>query len=165
MRRLMVLLAAGALAVAGCGDDGSATVDGSTAGEATTGETTAGDGAAGTTSVPTRTDAIRLVPNAATLSGREYLSTAVRGRRLVAGSQISLQFDDDSLAINADCNNILGGYAIAGERLRWATDPISTMIGCRADLQQQDTWLTDFFRRRRRKRAAARGPIDAPARP
>ncbi|MDO8185680.1 META domain-containing protein [Conexibacter sp. JD483] len=127
-RTLIALVAAAllALAAAGCGSDDD------------TPRTTSPTGTSGSE---------RSEVSAADLAGKKFVSTDIAGpRTLVDGSQVALQFDDDSLAANAGCNNMLGGYEIVDARLRWATDPISTAIGCRPDLMRQDDWLAGFFR-------------------
>jgi heat shock protein HslJ len=116
--QLLVLAVAGLLAVGGCGSDD----DGATA--------TAGAGT---------------VPTVADLDGRSFLSTAVRGRELVGGTQVTIRFEDGTLGVSAGCNSLGGAYAIEDGTLRWASAPAMTMIGCEDALQRQDDWLLAFL--------------------
>lgn len=115
---LLALTLAGLLAVAGCGsdDDGAATT-----------------GSSGT------------VPAAAQLDGRSFVSTAVRGRQLVPGTEVTIRFEDGTLGVTAGCNSLGGTYAIADGTLRWTAAPAMTMIGCEPALQRQDDWLAAFL--------------------
>ena len=79
---------------------------------------------------------------AASLDGRTFVSTSVRGHELVPGTQISLSFEDGTLGAQAGCNSMGGTYALEGGRLRWNASPAMTMIGCEPPLQRQDDWLT-----------------------
>jgi heat shock protein HslJ len=112
----LVLLVA--LAVAGCGSDDDAS------------GTTAAAGAAVT---------------AADLDGRSFVSTAVGGRELVAGTEVTIRFEEGTLGVRAGCNSLGGTYAVQDGTLRWSAAPAMTMIGCEPPLQRQDDWLLGFL--------------------
>ncbi len=80
------------------------------------------------------------------LDGREFLSTDVTGHRLVAGSQIRLNFDGDRLGANAGCNQLGGTWSIDGDALAVPDDMVMTEMACDPPaLMDQDTWLASFL--------------------
>ncbi len=83
-------------------------------------------------------------PGAATVDGRTFLSTAVKGAVLVPGTRIRLSFKDGHLDANGGCNSMGGAYAIAGGRLS-TTQMITTEMGCAAPRMQQDSWLAGLL--------------------
>lgn len=107
-----------ALAVAGCGSD---------------------DDASGTTA------AAGAAVSAADLDGRSFVSTAVGGRELVAGTEVTIRFEQGTLGVSAGCNSLGGAYVIEDGTLRWNAAPAMTMIGCEPPLQRQDDWLLAFL--------------------
>lgn len=124
MRIATVLALLLALLAAGCGsDDDSST--------ATSGGS--GTGAAGSS------------VSAERLDGRTFLSSAVRGRELVDGTQVTLTFQEGGLGVSAGCNTMGGAFAVEDGTLRWSAAPATTMIGCEPALQRQDEWLTRFL--------------------
>lgn len=84
------------------------------------------------------------VPTTADLDGRTFLSTAIVGRDLVAGSQVRLVFDGDRLGASAGCNQLGGGYSIA-DGLLAASQMITTEMACDPALMEQDRWLTELL--------------------
>jgi heat shock protein HslJ len=118
-RALLLILAVGLVATAGCGDDDPVATGGGTS----------------TSSPPGGT---------ADLDGRMYASTSVVGHELVAGSSITLGFADGRVSANGGCNTIGGSYE-AGTELRVDPNMASTMMGCEAALEAQDQWLTAFL--------------------
>jgi len=74
------------------------------------------------------------------LDDRTFLSTAIEGRALVAGSRVRLSFQGDRLGASAGCNSMSGSYAIDGGRLV-ARQLATTEMGCEAPLMEQDQWL------------------------
>ncbi|HUS41819.1 MAG TPA: META domain-containing protein [Ilumatobacteraceae bacterium] len=83
-------------------------------------------------------------PTAADLSGRGFVSTDVTGHDLVEGSEISVNFLDDAVSVNAGCNTLNGGYEITdGTFVAGAFT--STMMACDDALMGQDTWLGEFL--------------------
>lgn len=115
MRFVVLLTSLVLLAVAGCGDS-----------DESSGETAGAVQSAG-------------------LDGRTFVSTAVTGHVLVAGTELTLRFDAGTLGVSAGCNTISGGYAIEDGTLRWTSEPAQTMIGCEPALQRQDEWLAELF--------------------
>ena len=121
MVRRSSLFAFGVVAVvtlaAGCGDD-------------------ANDNAAGTTE-----------PRTSAPGGLEgtYTSTSVTGHDLVAGSTVTLTFDDGNLTAQAGCNTLGGSYRVTGSTLGVAGDMQSTMMACPPGYAEQDQWLTQFL--------------------
>jgi heat shock protein HslJ len=116
-RTAIALLALAGLTLAACGSDD----DG-------------GDGAADSTSTPSAED----------LSGRGFVSTDVTGYDLVEGSEITMNFLDDSVSVNAGCNTMNGGYEIADGAFV-AGQFAMTMMACDQPLMDQDTWLSEFL--------------------
>ena len=114
-----VLLAAGALG--GCGGDDDD--DG-----------TGGTGA--TTAAPVDLD------------GRTFLSHTVsvggRDRPLVAGTRITLTFDDGTVGASAGCNSMSGDYTLDGDVLRVGQIG-STEMGCDPERHEQDDWVADLL--------------------
>lgn len=102
--------------------------------------TTSSNGGGTTTSSSSSSDS--MVPNI--LDGT-YTSTSVTGYDLVAGSTITLDFSGVELSFNAGCNRMSGNYVITDGVLTLTGDPISTMMGCAADLQAQDQWLSGLL--------------------
>ena len=121
MVRRFSLFAFGVVAVvtlaAGCGDD-------------------ANGSAAGTTEPPTS------APGG--LQGA-YTSTSVTGHDLVAGSTVTLTFDNGNLTAQAGCNTLGGSYRVTGSTLRVAGDMQSTMMACPPGYAEQDQWLMQFL--------------------
>jgi heat shock protein HslJ len=73
-----------------------------------------------------------------------YLSTAVTGRDLVAGTQVSVTFDDGTISLNAGCNTLGGDYRLDGNQL--VADQLGgTEMGCDTARHDQDAWLASFF--------------------
>lgn len=78
------------------------------------------------------------------VEGRTFLSTAVAGRVLVAGSRIRLTFRDGQIGASAGCNSMGGPYRIEGGRLR-APQLATTDMGCDQALMVQDQWVADLL--------------------
>lgn len=117
---LLVCAAALAAALAGCGSSDD---------DARTGAATNGTPA----------------PDPSALDGRDFVARRVEGRRLVAGSALTLSFEDGRLGARGGCNLLGAGYALADGRLRLQGEPQSTMIGCEPALMRQDDWLRAFL--------------------
>ena len=79
------------------------------------------------------------------LDGSTFTSTEVTGHELVEGTQIELTFEGDRLSASAGCNTQGAPYSLDDGRLAWTEDPASTMMGCDADLMEQDEWLAGLF--------------------
>jgi heat shock protein HslJ len=88
--------------------------------------------------------AVGAAPAAADLDGRSFESTEVTGHEVVAGSTITLAFEDDRLSANAGCNSMNGGYTIDDGVLTVGA-MASTMMACEDALMAQDTWLSEFL--------------------
>jgi heat shock protein HslJ len=116
-RTAIALLALAGLTLAACGSDD----DG-------------GDGAAESANAPTAED----------LSGRGFVSSDVTGYDLVEGSEITMNFLDDSVSVNAGCNTMNGGYEITDGTFV-AGQFAMTMMACDDPLMAQDTWLSEFL--------------------
>ena len=115
-RTAIALLALAGLTFAACGSDDD------------------GDGAAESTGTPTAED----------LSGRGFVSSDVTGYDLVEGSEITMNFLDDSVSVNAGCNTMNGGFEIADGAFV-AGQFAMTMMACDDPLMAQDTWLSEFL--------------------
>ena len=83
-------------------------------------------------------------PAAAGLEGRTFLSTAVDGRSLVAGSRITLNFRNGQVGASAGCNSMGGAYRLDGDRLV-APQLAMTDMGCAQALMTQDEWVADLL--------------------
>lgn len=83
-------------------------------------------------------------PSAEDLSGRGFVSSDVAGYDLVEGSEITMNFLDDSVSVNAGCNTMNGGFEIADGA--FVADQFAmTMMACDGPLMDQDTWLAEFL--------------------
>jgi heat shock protein HslJ len=78
------------------------------------------------------------------LDGRTFLSTAIDGRALVAGSRVRLTFDGGSIGASAACNSMGGPYAVDGGVLR-APQLATTEMACDPALMAQDQWLASLL--------------------
>jgi heat shock protein HslJ len=125
------LLLCSVLLVAACGA-GSGPGPGETS---SPGRTTVGD----PTAVPGPTD-----PPRQGLDGRTFLSTAIDGRRLVAGSRVRLVFEGGTIGASAGCNSMGGPYALDGGILR-APQLAATEMACEPALMAQDQWLASLL--------------------
>jgi heat shock protein HslJ len=79
------------------------------------------------------------------LDGRSYTSTEVRGHDLVAGTTVTLTFEDGRISANAGCNTMNGTATWDGGTLDVAEPMASTMMACEDDLAAQDQWLSSFL--------------------
>jgi len=118
---------------------------GTTAGCA--GERATGDGAAGGTAGE-RPGA----PADALPAGRTFVSTGVTqagtAKQLVTGTSIRLRILDGSrIAVQAGCNTAEGSARLDAGTLV-VDDLATTEMGCDEALNQQDEWITGFFRAR-----------------
>ena len=82
------------------------------------------------------------------LAGREFLSVEVSEggapKALVAGTRISLRFDQRDLGANAGCNGLGGTYKIELGKLVYEPGG-QTLMGCEPPLEAQDGWLFAFL--------------------
>src|SRR5512146_969959 len=85
-------------------------------------------------------------PSAApgTLDGHTYVSTAIEGASLVAGTQVRLTFADGSLTASGGCNVMGGSYSINGDRLT-TSQMFMTEMACDDARQRQDEWFARFL--------------------
>ena len=83
-------------------------------------------------------------PSAEDLSGRGFVSSDVTGYDLVEGSEITMNFLDDGVSVNAGCNTMSGGYEITDGT--FVADQFAmTMMACDGPSINQDTWLSEFL--------------------
>ncbi len=123
---LLAVVATAAIALASCA------VPASPGGE---GDETSGGGASSASDGSPR----------ARLVGRTFLSTAVVGHDLVAGSTIRLEFaDDGQVWAGAGCNSMSGAARWNGPQLTVA-DLGMTEMGCEQPLMDQDSWLSGLL--------------------
>jgi len=82
------------------------------------------------------------------LDGRQFVSVTVEKngtlQPLVTGTKIRLTFSGGNVSAAAGCNTMSGGYSVAGGNLV-VGELATTEIGCPADLQAQDTWLSNLL--------------------
>jgi heat shock protein HslJ len=79
----------------------------------------------------------------ASLDGRTFLSTAIKGVDLVPDTQVRLSFADGNLTAQAGCNHLGGAYTIEDATIRTAQMSMTEM-GCDEPLMRQDEWLAGF---------------------
>lgn len=78
------------------------------------------------------------------LVGTTFVGEDVTGHDLVAGTEITLSFDDDNLSASAGCNSL-------GADIQWQDDTLvttevwTTMMGCNPALHEQDDWLVEVL--------------------
>ncbi len=82
------------------------------------------------------------VTDPSVLAGRTFLSTAIAGRQLVPGTQVSLTFAN-GLSMSAGCNSIGASYAVA-DGILTTTAGVTTDMACEQPRMDQDTWLAGF---------------------
>src|SRR5688500_16940901 len=63
------------------------------------------------------------------LDGRVFTSTAVEGETIVDGTNVVINFTDDSMSVIAGCNTMNGGFNIVDDVLE-AANLVSTMMAC-----------------------------------
>ena len=84
------------------------------------------------------------------LDGRTFVAILITegeaDRRLVAGTELRLGFDDGQLSVTAGCNSLSGPYTLDGEVLT-VSDLAGTEMGCGPALMEQDTWIADVLSR------------------
>ena len=78
------------------------------------------------------------------LDGRAFLSTALEGRALVAGSRVRLSFSGGRISGGAGCN-ILGGPYVVEDGILIARDLWMTEMACQEPLMAQDAWLAGLL--------------------
>jgi heat shock protein HslJ len=83
-------------------------------------------------------------PTLGRLAGMTFESTDVAGHDMVAGTSVTLTFDDDGLAVNAGCNTLFGGVTIDDGTLVVGT-MAQTQMACTEDLMAQDALLVSFL--------------------
>ena len=75
------------------------------------------------------------------VKGRTFISTAVDGHRLVAGTHVQVTFTgDDGISVNAGCNTFGAGSRVVDARLV-VEQLAGTEMGCDADRMAQDQWI------------------------
>ena len=99
---------------------------------------------AGATSTPQPSKAPPAAQARQGLEGRTFLSTAIDGRALVAGSRVRLAFAAGRIGASAGCNSMGGTYAIDGDLLV-AGQLATTEMACDPALMEQDQWLAGLL--------------------
>jgi heat shock protein HslJ len=85
-----------------------------------------------------------VVPTAADLDGRTFLSTDVAGRTLVAGTRVSIGFEGETVGAAAGCNTMAGGFTVDDGAL--VTDGfLTTQMACDTRTDAQDVWLSGLL--------------------
>lgn len=79
------------------------------------------------------------------LNGKSFTSTEVRGRDLVAGTSVTLSFEEGRISAKAGCNTMTGSATWDTGKLVVAQPLASTMMGCDQALAAQDQWLSGFL--------------------
>jgi heat shock protein HslJ len=78
------------------------------------------------------------------LDGRTFVSTGVEGWNLVTGTEVTLDFDEGGISVDAGCNQQFGQYEIDGGVLGIEV-MASTMMGCSAALAAQDAAVAELL--------------------
>ena len=84
------------------------------------------------------------------LDGRTFVAILITegeaDRRLVAGTELRLGFDDGQLSVTAGCNSLSGPYTLDGEALT-VSQLGGTEMGCEPALMDQDMWIAEVLGR------------------
>lgn len=81
----------------------------------------------------------------ATLLHGDWSVTAIGGKPILDGSEVTLTFNDDGmLSGGASCNRYFGGFALTGEGLT-ITSPGASMMMCDAPLMEQERLYLDIL--------------------
>jgi heat shock protein HslJ len=78
------------------------------------------------------------------LEGLVFLLQSAEGFTPVEGTSVRLSFEATTLGISGGCNSQFGSYSMCDGRL-CVSELSRTEIGCEPGLDEQDTWLSDFF--------------------
>ena len=86
----------------------------------------------------------RLAVTAAELDGRVFCAaTDTDGHEIVAGSEVTITFSGDTLAVATGCNGLTGGYTIESGRLVTG-EMAATLMACEEPLTTQEAWIAEF---------------------
>lgn len=100
------------------------------------------------TPTPTPTPAPSSTTPATGLDGRQFVSVTVEKngalQPLVTGTKIRLTFSGGNVSAAGGCNTMSGSYGVTGGKLV-VGELATTEIGCAADLQAQDMWLSNLL--------------------
>lgn len=89
-------------------------------------------------------DGSPVASGAADLDGRQFVLTAASGFERVAGTTVSIRFDDGNVGADAGCNSIGGPYRLDGSTL--VVEGLAmTEIGCDPDRHAQDDALAELL--------------------
>ncbi len=85
------------------------------------------------------------------MDGRTFVGRAVTehgaSRPLVAGTKITLGFEDGRLSANAGCNSMSTTYSMEGDQVRVGTDMMTTEMACFGDGRMgQEQWFASLLR-------------------
>ena len=100
--------------------------------------------ACGDDNVPVRSSGSEPSGDGVVLDPNEWVATKVTGHDLVAGTTITLRFNDGDLGGSAGCNSLGGTYTVEDGHL--VVETLSTTdMGCDQDRMDQDAWLSEFL--------------------
>ncbi|WP_024794137.1 META domain-containing protein [Tomitella biformata] len=80
----------------------------------------------------------------ASLGGKTFTATEITGHTLVEGSELTIAFEDETIAVRAGCNSMHGGYTFDEATLA-APMLAGTMMACEPELMDQDQWVGAFL--------------------
>lgn len=84
------------------------------------------------------------LPTSGVLDGRNLVASEVVGRKLLAGTELVLWFQDGKFAVTSGCNDTRGGYLVRADRLR-TIQASQTAMGCFGGREAQDAWVNDLI--------------------
>ena len=99
------------------------------------------------------------------VDGRQFVSNAVEGHDLVAGTAIVVAFHDGTLTASAGCNRLVGPYHLEdadGTSRTLVIDGhglVMTQMGCDPDRHAQDRWLAGLLQGRPTLRVPGTGEM------
>ncbi len=82
-------------------------------------------------------------PSVDDLAGKTFVSSSVEGHPM-DGTNVTLSFDEDGIAVQAACNTMRGAVTIDDGRLEVGA-MAQTMMACADDLAAQDAFLSGFL--------------------
>jgi heat shock protein HslJ len=83
--------------------------------------------------------------SASSLDGRTYRATSAHPRRLAAGAELTLLFEDGAVIARGGCNTQRAGYELRDGRLVLTGPMMTTLMACEPELMEQDRWIAELL--------------------